>query len=195
MRLAWSWRRAGRIIWDANLGFGACAAQEFCLVDLLDTEGLRLLRLRPGVGTDDDRGGLCRHAVGHVPAGSFNQLLGFRAGQRRQCAGDHVGLAAERPATRGGDRLLHRQAELLESLDQLAVPRLGEESRYGFRDGRSDAADGAKLLARHFGTMKALAQASVEEISAIRGIGPAIAEAVAGFFDGRSDAADGADLL
>ncbi len=41
---------------------------------------------------------------------------------------------------------------------------------------------GAKLLARHFGTMKALAQASVEEISAIRGIGPAIAEAVAGFF-------------
>jgi len=41
---------------------------------------------------------------------------------------------------------------------------------------------GAKLLARHFGTMKALAQASAEEISAIRGIGPAIAEAVAGFF-------------
>src|SRR6267143_1424958 len=106
MRLAWSWRRAGRIIWDANLGFGACAAQEFCLVDLLDTEGLR-----------------------------------FRARQRRQCTRDHVGLPAERPATRGGDRLLHRQAELLESLDQLAVPRLGEESRDGFRDGRSDAAD------------------------------------------------------
>jgi len=41
---------------------------------------------------------------------------------------------------------------------------------------------GARLLARHFGTMKALAKASVEEISAIRGIGPAIAEAVAGFF-------------
>ena len=40
----------------------------------------------------------------------------------------------------------------------------------------------AKLLARHFGTMKALAKASVEEINAIRGIGPAIAEAVAGFF-------------
>jgi DNA ligase (NAD+) len=40
----------------------------------------------------------------------------------------------------------------------------------------------ARLLARHFGTMKALAQASVDEISAIRGIGPAIAEAVAGFF-------------
>jgi DNA ligase (NAD+) len=41
---------------------------------------------------------------------------------------------------------------------------------------------GARLLARHFGTMKALAKASVEEINEIRGIGPAIAEAVAGFF-------------
>jgi len=41
----------------------------------------------------------------------------------------------------------------------------------------------AKLLARHFGTMKALRNGSVEDISAIRGVGEAIAEAVAGFFD------------
>src|SRR5204862_544352 len=41
----------------------------------------------------------------------------------------------------------------------------------------------AKLLARHFGTMKALRNAAVEEISKIRGVGMAIAEAVAGFFD------------
>jgi len=41
---------------------------------------------------------------------------------------------------------------------------------------------GARLLARHFGTMKALAKASADEINKIRGIGPAIAEAVAGFF-------------
>jgi len=41
----------------------------------------------------------------------------------------------------------------------------------------------ARLLARHFGTMKALRNASVEEISEIRGVGMAIAEAVAGFFD------------
>jgi DNA ligase (NAD+) len=47
---------------------------------------------------------------------------------------------------------------------------------------RHVGAQGAKLLARHFGTMKALAKASAEDISAIRGIGPAIAEAVAGFF-------------
>ena len=47
---------------------------------------------------------------------------------------------------------------------------------------RHVGAQGAKLLARHFGTMKALAKASADEINQIRGVGPAIAEAVAGFF-------------
>ncbi|PYP10975.1 MAG: hypothetical protein DMD59_04050 [Gemmatimonadetes bacterium] len=41
---------------------------------------------------------------------------------------------------------------------------------------------GAKLLARHFGTMDALAKAGAEEVGAVRGIGPAIGEAVVGFF-------------
>ncbi|HVH08383.1 MAG TPA: NAD-dependent DNA ligase LigA [Gemmatimonadales bacterium] len=41
----------------------------------------------------------------------------------------------------------------------------------------------AKLLARQFGTMKALRSASREEIARIRGVGEAIAEAVVGFFD------------
>ncbi len=41
---------------------------------------------------------------------------------------------------------------------------------------------GAKLLARHFGTMEALAKASAEEVGEVRGIGPAIGEAVVGFF-------------
>lgn len=41
---------------------------------------------------------------------------------------------------------------------------------------------GAKLLARHFGTMRALAAAPAEEIGEVRGIGPIVAEAVAGFF-------------
>ena len=41
---------------------------------------------------------------------------------------------------------------------------------------------GARLLARQFGTMQALAKAPVETIGEVRGIGPAIAEAVAGFF-------------
>lgn len=47
---------------------------------------------------------------------------------------------------------------------------------------RHVGAQGARLLARHFGTMKALAKARVEAVGEIRGIGPAIAEAVAGFF-------------
>ena len=47
---------------------------------------------------------------------------------------------------------------------------------------RHVGAQGVKLLARHFGTMKSLAQASAEEVAEVRGIGPAIADAVAGFF-------------
>ncbi|MGH7538637.1 MAG: NAD-dependent DNA ligase LigA, partial [Gemmatimonadales bacterium] len=41
---------------------------------------------------------------------------------------------------------------------------------------------GARLLARHYGSMEKLAKASPAEIGDIRGVGPAIAEAVAGFF-------------
>jgi DNA ligase (NAD+) len=40
----------------------------------------------------------------------------------------------------------------------------------------------AKLVARHFGKMDRLQAATAEEIGAIRGLGPIIAEAVAGFF-------------
>ncbi len=47
---------------------------------------------------------------------------------------------------------------------------------------RHVGAQGAKLLARHFGTMQALARGSAAEIAEVRGIGPAIADAVAGFF-------------
>jgi DNA ligase (NAD+) len=47
---------------------------------------------------------------------------------------------------------------------------------------RHVGAQGAKLLARHFGTMDSLKQAKEDEIAAIRGVGPAIAAAVAGFF-------------
>lgn len=43
-------------------------------------------------------------------------------------------------------------------------------------------AQGAKLLARHFGSMDRLKTATEEEIASIRGVGPAIAAAVAAFF-------------
>jgi DNA ligase (NAD+) len=41
----------------------------------------------------------------------------------------------------------------------------------------------AQLLARRFGTLDALASATEDEISAVRGIGPVIAQSVRGFFD------------
>jgi DNA ligase (NAD+) len=47
---------------------------------------------------------------------------------------------------------------------------------------RHVGAQGAKLLARHFGSMDRLKQATEDEIAAIRGVGPAIAAAVVGFF-------------
>jgi DNA ligase (NAD+) len=47
---------------------------------------------------------------------------------------------------------------------------------------RHVGAQGAKLLARHFGTMQSLARGSAAEVAEVRGIGPAIAAAVAGFF-------------
>lgn len=43
----------------------------------------------------------------------------------------------------------------------------------------------AQVLARRFGTMDALASASAEEIEAVPGVGPTIAEAVAAFFASR----------
>jgi DNA ligase (NAD+) len=47
----------------------------------------------------------------------------------------------------------------------------------------------ARLLARHFGSMDALAAADVARISAVPGVGPVIAEAVVGFFRDRRNQA------
>src|SRR5438477_12694056 len=45
----------GALIWDANLGFGAGAAQEFRFVDERDAERLGLVALRAGIGAHDQR--------------------------------------------------------------------------------------------------------------------------------------------
>jgi len=47
----------------------------------------------------------------------------------------------------------------------------------------------ARLLARHFGSMDALARARSDAISAVAGVGPVIAEAVVGFFRDHRNAA------
>src|SRR2546430_343488 len=114
-RLSWSCRRparpivrasvaaleGGALIWDANLGFGPCAAQEFRLVDDRDAERLGLLELRPRVGAHDEGGGLLRDAVRDVPARRLDQLGCFRPGERRQGAGHDIRLSRQdRKSTR-----------------------------------------------------------------------------------------------
>src|SRR5205085_7094424 len=50
----------GPLIWDANLGFRAGAAQEFRFVDDRDAERLGLVELGAGVGSHDQRRRLFR---------------------------------------------------------------------------------------------------------------------------------------
>src|SRR2546430_17024610 len=87
-RASWSCRRPprpmvrGALIWDAKLGFGACAAQEFGFVDDRDAERLRLFELRAGVGAHDDGGRLLGDAVRDVATGPFDELRGPGAGEK-----------------------------------------------------------------------------------------------------------------
>jgi DNA ligase (NAD+) len=61
-----------------------------------------------------------------------------------------------------------RSQPLSRLLTALGLPHVGEAA--------------AKLLARHFGTMDALAAASVEQIEQIRGLGNVIAQSTANYF-------------
>ncbi len=61
-----------------------------------------------------------------------------------------------------------RSQPLSRLLTALGIPHVGEAA--------------ARLLARHFGTLDALAAANVEQIEAIRGLGGVIAQSVASFF-------------
>src|SRR6266481_7974700 len=138
----------GALIWDANLGFGPCAAQEFRLVDDRDAERLGLLELRPRVRAYDEGRGFFGDAVGYVPARRLDQLGRLRPGERRQGAGHHVRLSGQRPLPLGGGRLGDVEPRLVQALQQLAVPGLVEEPRHGLRDRRPDPADLAALLDR-----------------------------------------------
>ncbi|MES2358849.1 MAG: NAD-dependent DNA ligase LigA [Gemmatimonadota bacterium] len=61
-----------------------------------------------------------------------------------------------------------RSQPLSRLLTGLGIPHVGETA--------------ARLLARHFGSLKALSSASAEQIEAIRGLGDVIAQSVASFF-------------
>ena len=83
-------------------------------------------------------------------------------------------VALERVGEKSADNLLHAiEANKGEStakvLFGLGILHVGENV--------------AELLLEHFASIDTLAEASVEEIAGIRGIGPQIAESVAGFFE------------
>lgn len=80
------------------------------------------------------------------------------------------------------ERFADRSAENL--VAAIAAARAQPLSRLLFALGiRHVGAQAAQLLARRFGTLDALASASLEEITAVRGIGDVIAQSVRAFFD------------
>jgi DNA ligase (NAD+) len=86
------------------------------------------------------------------------------------------------------ERFADRSAENL--VGAIAAAKAQPLSRLLFALGiRHVGAQAAQLLARRFGTLDAVAAASVEEITAVRGIGEVIARSVRGFFDDPSSRA------
>lgn len=80
------------------------------------------------------------------------------------------------------DRFAEKSAENL--IAAIAASKQQPLSRLMFALGiRHVGGQAAQLLARRFGTLDALAAASLDEITAVRGIGEVIARSVRGFFD------------
>ncbi len=95
-------------------------------------------------------------------------------------AGDIYALRAEDlvPLERMGEKSAQNLVASIEASKQQPLSRLL------FALGiRHVGAGVAELLARHFGTLDALASATVEEIGAVRGVGDVIAQAVRAWFD------------
>ena len=83
------------------------------------------------------------------------------------------------------DRFAAKSAENL--VAAIAASKAHPLSRLLFALGIGNVgAIGAKLLARHFGTMDALASATVDDILAVRGVGETIAESVVEWFKSRA---------
>lgn len=79
------------------------------------------------------------------------------------------------------DGFAKRSAQLL--VDAIAASKAQPLSKLLFAIGIRHVGEGAaELLARHFGTMDALAAAPAEAMAEVRGVGPTIAESVAAFF-------------
>ena len=79
------------------------------------------------------------------------------------------------------DGFAERSAQLL--VDAIAASKAQPLSRLLFALGLRHVGEGAaELLARHFGTMDALADADLEAVEAVRGVGPIIAASVHAWF-------------
>jgi DNA ligase (NAD+) len=83
------------------------------------------------------------------------------------------------------DRFADKSAENLVAAIQASKAQPLSRLLFGLGIGNLGAI-GAKLLARHFGTMDALAAASVDDILAVRGVGETIAESVVSWFKDRA---------
>jgi DNA ligase (NAD+) len=94
-------------------------------------------------------------------------------------AGDLYALGA--PAVAGLERFGEKSAQSL--VDAIAASKAQPLSRLLFGLGiRHVGAEAAQLLARQFGTLDAIAAASADEIEAVHGIGPVIAQSVHDWF-------------
>jgi DNA ligase (NAD+) len=132
------------------------------------------------------------------PARILESIVHFAS----RSAMDIRGLGYERVRALLDAKLIEDVADLYEltPLQLLGLEGFAEKSAHQLVDAIADSkqqplsallfglglrhvgAQGAKLLARHFGTMRALASAAAAEIAEVRGIGQIVAEAVAGFF-------------
>lgn len=100
-------------------------------------------------------------------------------------AADLYALTADQVVTL--ERFADKSAENL--IAAIAASKSQPLSRLLFALGiRHVGGQAAQLLARRFGTLDAVAQASVEDISAVRGIGEVIAQSVRAFFDNPTSA-------
>ncbi|MBX7119944.1 MAG: NAD-dependent DNA ligase LigA [Gemmatimonadaceae bacterium] len=110
---------------------------------------------------------------------SYQRLEQLIAAGLVQDAGDLYALTADRVASL--ERFAEKSADaLIAAIDaSKAQPLTRLLNAIGIRH---VGAESAKLLARSFGTMDALAAASVEELEALHGIGRTMAEAVHGWF-------------
>jgi DNA ligase (NAD+) len=114
---------------------------------------------------------------------SYARLEQFIAAELVHDAADVYDLTVEQLVEL--DRFAEKSAENLVAAIQASKTQPLSRLLFGLGIGNVGGI-GAKLLARHFGTMDALASASVEDILAVRGVGETIAESVVSWFKSRA---------